>query len=185
MRHFRLYLLSTLLLLAAGQGAWAQSTWEVQEIDNGFEVTRSSSSGTETVRYRTVSLSAMSGKHFLGGVGELTFEDGQTSKTVTVSTLSPGDDQLPYKFQEGTTRSYRFEVLDEGERNILATCTKVLSYSSSYQLRDTYINSSITNLVTFDSNGNFSSGLPNGKYRDVAYSPSTNSYISVTEAGYG
>ena len=185
MKIIRSYILVALLALLAGQGAWAQSTWEVQAINNGFRVSRSSSSGTETVRYRTVSLSAMSGKHFLGGVGELTFEEGQTSKTVTVSTRSPGDDQLPYKFQEGTTRSYRFEVLDAGERNILASCTKVLSYGSSYQVHDTYINSSITNLVTFDSNGNYSSGLPSGKYLDDVYNPSTNEYLTVTETGYG
>lgn len=184
-KHIKLYLLVTLLALLAGQGAWAQSIWEVKETDNGFKVSRSSSSGTETVRYRTVSLSAMSGKHFQGGVGSLTFEEGQTSKTVTVSTQSPGDDQLPYKFQEGTTRSFRFEVLDAGERNVLATCTKVLSYGLSYRVRDTYINSSITNLVTFDSNGNYSSGLPSGKYLDDVYKPSTNEYRTVTEAGYG
>ena len=182
--HILQIIVLAVALLAAGQGAWAQSTWEVQEINNGFEVTRSSSSGTETVRYRTVSLSAMSGKHFLGGVGSLTFEEGQRYKSVTVSTMSPGDDQLPYKFQEGTTRSFRFEVLDEGERNILATCTKEIDYLSTYQVSDTYINSSITNLVTL-SNGNYSSGIPSNKYRDEAYSPSTNSYISVTEAGYG
>ena len=185
MRIIRSYILVTPLALLAGQGAWAQSTWEVQAINNGFRVSRSSSSGTETVRYRTVSLSAMSGKHFLGSVGSLTFEEGQISKTVTVSTQSPGDDQLPYKFQEGTTRSFRFEVLDAGERNVLATCTKVLSYGLSYRVRDTYINSSITNLVTFDSNGNYSSGLPSGKYLDDVYNPSTNEYLTVTETGYG
>ena len=179
------YSLFFFLLLLLGQTAWAQSSWTVTNWGDDFTITRSSSAGSETVRYRTVSLSAMSGKHFLGGVGELSFEAGQTSKTVTVSTMSPSDDQLPYKFQEGETRCYRFDVLDKGERNVLASCTKEINYSSTYQVRDTYINGSITNLVSFDSNGNFSSSLPSGKYSDVDYTSSTNNYMIVTEAGYG
>ena len=66
----------------------------------------------ETVHYRAVSLSAYAGQNFTSKYGTLTFAPGQTSTNVTVSTRAPSSNA--YKFQSGTTRAYRFELLDAG-----------------------------------------------------------------------
>lgn len=115
MKHCRLYILVTLLaLLAAGQtNAWAANTWKV-EYDNGkFKISRSGDlSITETVQYRTVSLSAFAGQHFTAISGTETFGPNQDAKEISVSEATPGTDA--YLYQNGTSRKYRFEVLDQG-----------------------------------------------------------------------
>ena len=75
-----------------------------------FTITRSESTAAETVHYRTVSLSALEGQHFTAVSGSLTFAAGQTSKTVTVTERNPDADI--YKYQTGSRRKYRFELLD-------------------------------------------------------------------------
>ncbi len=89
------------------------STFTVGGSGNNFIITRTGdTSAAETVRYRTVSLSALAGQHFTDKSGLLTFAPGETSTNISVSTRSPSNDA--YKFQNGASRSYRFEVTDEG-----------------------------------------------------------------------
>ena len=91
---------------------YADTLWSVSAQDNTFEVTRSGDlTRTETVYYRTVSLSAVEGQHFTKKTGTLTFGPDENSKSVTVSEWNPTD---AYAYQVGATRSYRFEVCDPG-----------------------------------------------------------------------
>ena len=89
------------------------STFTVGGSGNNFIIMRTGdTSVAETVLYRTVSLSALAGQHFIDKSGLLTFAPGETSTNISVSTRSPSNDA--YKFQNGASRSYRFEVTDEG-----------------------------------------------------------------------
>ena len=90
------------------------STFTVGGSGNNFIITRTGdTSAAETVRYRTVSLSALAGQHFVDKSGTLTFAPGQTGTNVSVTTRSPSN--VAYTFQEGAaSRSYRFELTDEG-----------------------------------------------------------------------
>ena len=138
----------TIAALAAGHGsAWAAST---------FTVTSSSSSGTttftisrsgdtsvaETVRYRTVSLSAMEGQHFNAASGTLTFAADETSKTVSV-TERTATGMFQYAAGSGSSgyRQYRFEVLDangfllaSSTRSLGVTRVKTEATSGTYDL---------------------------------------------------
>ena len=110
--------LLTIAALATGQTAWAADTYSVGgEVDGSyfkFTITRSGNTGVaETVKYRTVSLSAIEGKHFTAKSGQVTFPANETSVTVEVEELTPsGDSNAHYMCQESDKRTYRFEVLD-------------------------------------------------------------------------
>ena len=82
------------------------SAFTVSASNNKFTISRSDATTVETVLYRTISLSAFAGQHYTSVTGTLTFAVGQTNKTVTVSELTPST--VAYKYQTGTTRSYRF-----------------------------------------------------------------------------
>ena len=101
-------------LLASGQSAWAANSWSVEYTNGKFRITRSGDlSLTETVQYRTVSLSAIEGQHFTATTGSVTFGTNETTKDISVPETTPtGTYAGRYNFQNGTTRSYRFEVLD-------------------------------------------------------------------------
>ena len=171
-----------LLLLAAlltSMTTWA-STFTVTNSDSTFTVTRDNSSGTETVLYRTVSLSALVGQHFTEAVGSLTYSEGETVKTVTVTETASANIAEKYHFQTGTTRSYRFEVLDQDGFQ-LAYIDRDITYGIDYQHTADYMNSAVADLVYFDNSGNIKSGIFN-KFLDVAYS--STDWIKVTDAGY-
>ena len=78
----KLILLLVTLLMA--MTTWA-SSYTVTNSGSTFTITRSSSSGTESVYYRTVSLSAIAGVHFTEAVGILDFLEGESQKTITVT----------------------------------------------------------------------------------------------------
>ena len=171
-----------ILLLAAlltAMTTWA-STFTVTNSGNKFTITRNTSVGTDLVFYRTVSLSAIAGEHFTEAVGSLFFDIGQTQQTVTVTEANIANVSAYYQFQTGTTRSYRFEVLDLGGF-LLAYKDRNISYGTDYQLTTNYLNLSVNDLVYFDNNGNIKSGSGN-KYLDVSYSSSN--WIKVTDGGY-
>ena len=110
-----LTLVLTIAALAVGQSVWAASTFTVTNTSgtSKFVITRTSNtSATETVNYRTVSLSAIAGQHFTDKTGTLTFDATHNSREVEVTENTPGTDA--YKYQNGTSRKYRFEVLDQG-----------------------------------------------------------------------
>ena len=84
-----LTLVLTIAALAAGQSAWAASTWSLTSSTSTgittFTITRSESTAAETVHYRAVSLSALEGQHFNAVSGTLNFAADETSKTVSVT----------------------------------------------------------------------------------------------------
>ena len=93
MRTTKLNLLSALLLVVAmafGTNAWAQITWSVsKETSSGkttFTVHRSGSNlPAQTVRYRTVSISAIAGQQFTDKSGTLSFGVDEGSQSVDVT----------------------------------------------------------------------------------------------------
>ena len=127
-------LLYILIFLAIGNTAWAASSFTVA-IQSGstFRITRTgNTSVSETVDWRVVSLSAIAGVHFTGYNGNysgtVTFNVNDTYKDVTISESNPGDNA--YKYQTGSSRSYRFEVLDRNG-DILAYCDRSKSTGTS------------------------------------------------------
>ena len=172
-RRLRNLLAVLLLIVAAGQGsAWAQ-TFTVTSTTNGttttFTITRSGSYlPAQTVNFRTVSLSAYAGQHFLARVGTKTFTAGQTSDTVKVTERLVSNVSERFRYQGGTTRTYRLEVLDingfwlaEKDRDIL--------YGTNYQYCGDKVSKEITDLV-YINGANYASGMSSSKYLDVAYS---------------
>ena len=106
------FVLAAVAILAAA--VRAETTWTVTSATSGptttFTVTRDRSSTAETVLFRTVGLSAFAGQHFAATNGTLAFAAGESAKSVAVTERTPSVDA--YKFQIGSTRSYRFEVLN-------------------------------------------------------------------------
>ena len=182
----------TIAALAVGQSAWAASTWTVTNADNVFTITRSENGTEETVKYHTVSLSALAGKHFIAVSGELTFAAGVTSQTVTVTETAKDDVDKIYRFQTVTSRSYRLEVTNTNGY-LLAYRDRIIEFGSDYQYKTRYLNKSIENLVIFNEDGNFSTLDSNdivrylmnkdNKFVDVKYDPSTNA-SHVMSNGY-
>ena len=181
--HRVLTVVLTMAALATGQSAWATSTWTVTNADNVFTITRSESGTAETVKYHTVSLTALAGKHFTAVSGELTFAASETSKTVTVTETAKDDVNKTYRFQTVMSRSYRLEVTNTNGY-LLAYRDRIIEFGSDYQYKTRYLNNSLQNLVVFNQDGNFSTVDPNdivsylknqvNKYIDVQYDPSTN-----------
>ena len=106
------FVLAAVAILAAA--VRAETTWTVTSATSGptttFTVTRDRSSTAETVLFRTVGLSAFAGQHFAATNGTLAFAAGESAKSMAVTERTPSVDA--YKFQIGSTRSYRFEVLN-------------------------------------------------------------------------
>ena len=162
---------AALALLAALQAAG--STFTVQSSENTFTITRSGSgtNAAETVRYRTVSLSAFAGTHFTAATGTLAFAAGQTTTNITVSetAISSISTSSPYRYQSGTSRSYRFEINNWNGGHI-AKWDRSITYGEDCQFKTNKINRSITDLVYFG-NSAYRSGMPAAKYLDVSYTP--------------
>ena len=179
-------IMKRLILLAAlltAMTTWAQNmqgTYTVTNSGNTFTIERHQGIEIEIFYYRTVSLSAIAGVHFTEASGYLTFYYAENQITFTVTETPSDSIAEQYHFQTGTSRSYRFEVLDR-DGNVMASCDRDITYGTDYQHTADYVNKSITDLVYFDNSGNIMSGSDN-KYLDVAYSSSD--WIKVTDAGY-
>ena len=166
------------MALVTGLAAGAQ-TFTVENNGNMFKIKRSGDNlPAQMVIYRTVSLSALAGVHFTEASGTLAFAAGDTVKFVTVTEATSIAEI--YHFQTGTSRSYRFEVLDDSG-TLLTHCDRSISYGTAYQHTATYVNKSVTDLVYFNNSGSIMSGSGN-KYLDVPY-PSSN-WTKVTDVGY-
>ena len=167
----------TIVALAVGQQAWAQ-TFSVESSTIGttttFTITRSGdTSAAQTVKYRTVSLTALAGKNFVEATGELTFAAGETSKTVDVTETAVSDIVAPYCYQARQWRRYRFEVLN-GNGTELAHCDRFIEYGSAYQVEiEKFFKNveikAIVNAVTVD---------------DVGYGTSPNTYHAIDISKY-
>ena len=168
----------TIVALAVGQSAWAQTFTIEASHDNStnkttFTITRSGSSlPQQTINYRTVNLSAYAGQHYTAVKDTYTFPANETTKTVEVTESTPGTDA--YKYQNSTTRSYRFEVLDV---NGFELKHYDRTYSIGIQFSNSKVSQSVSNLVTF-SGSSFSSGMSSSKYLDVSFTPPT-SYVEA------
>ena len=149
----------TIAALATGQRAWAESTWTVTNADNVFTITRSESGTAETVKYHTVSLSALAGKHFTAASGTLEFAAGESDKTVTVTETAKGDVNILYRFQTVMSRSYRLEVTNTNGY-LLAYRDRIIEFGDNYRYKTRYLNNSLENLVVFNQDGNFSTVDP-------------------------
>ena len=106
----------TIVALAVGQSAWAQTFTIEPSYNNSthtttFTIRRSGSSlPQQTINYRTVNRSAYAGQHYKAVEGNYTFPANETTTTVEVKENTTSDHA--YKFQNGASRWYRFEVLD-------------------------------------------------------------------------
>jgi hypothetical protein len=179
-------ILAAVLLMAAlatGQSVWATSTWTVTNDGNVFTISRSESGTAETVKYHTVSLSALAGKHFTAVSGTLEFAASETSKTVNVTETAKDDVNILYRIQTVMSRSYRMEVTNTNGY-LLAYRDRIIEFGDDYRYKTRYLNNSLENLVIFNQNGEFSTLNENdivsflmnkvNKYIDVYYDPSTN-----------
>ena len=181
-----LTLVLTIVALAVGQSAWAMSSFTVSspQDNNTFRITRTGNTAVaESIDWRVVSLSAMAGMHFTGYQGNysgtVTFAANEPYKDITITETTPsGTNSDCFLYQNTTSRSYRFEVLDKNG-DILASKDRTITTGT--QFTNAYVNQSVTDLVYFTDNGNISSGSGN-KYLDVSYSSSN--WIQVTDGGY-
>ncbi len=176
-------LLLLLITLLAVQTVHAASTFTVTNTSgtSKFVITRTTNtSTTETVKYRTVSLSAIEGQHFTAVSGELSFAANDTSKTVTVTESTPGTDA--YKYQTGTERTYRFEVLDK-DGYVLASKDRSIT-SGLTTFSGAKVSKNIQNMVYFKGT-DYASDMESSKYVDVSYTPPTSQVeTSGTLSGY-
>ena len=144
-------LLAVLFACLAGSQAWATTLFSVTSENFGdyttFTITRSGDNlPAQTVKYRTVSLSAVAGQHFQETTGELSFVANETTKTVNVTEQAPKEQ---YRFQEGTSREYRFEVLDVNGFELTHTDHSI-TLSSEMQVHQSGLYSSHTYNITGD-----------------------------------
>ncbi len=106
-----------------------ETVWTVENTTGStFRIERSgNTSSAVTVRYRTVSLSAVAGENFTETVGQLTFQANETWKDITVPENEISSVPLRSLYQTTDSRSYRFEVLDIGGFE-LASTVRSISY---------------------------------------------------------
>ena len=116
-------MLLVLMASALGQDAWASTFSVYNSIDDWFTISRDQKGFAETVYYRAVSLSGYEGQHFNATYGSYTFRADEDTHTITVRSHTPADN---YKYQSGTTRKIRFEVLDRGGF-ILCSCDRTFT----------------------------------------------------------
>ena len=155
----------TAILFLAAVTAKAENTWSITPSTSGsettFTISRSGDTSiSETVIYRFVGLSAYAGQHFVVSKingnsiatsqqtaalsGTFTFASSETSKSVTIKEMAAGT--AAYTYQNGTTRSYKLEVTDQGgfllkeQARNFTTGTEVPS-SNAFAVKDVTINS--------------------------------------------
>ena len=128
-----------------GFGVPTYGTFSVSNVSNSgktttFTINRSGGSdGKQTVYYRTVNGSAIGGTHFTHTQGSLTFKDGETSKTVTVTENGVTKPYLNYAGTKYSNedRTYSLEIyrvegggkIDEKSRSKTRTMKKDSSYT--------------------------------------------------------
>ena len=182
-------LFAMLLILIAstiGQQAWAQTTWTVESSTSGnvttFTVKRSKKGTAERVIYRTVDISAINGLNYGRASGTLNFGVNDTEMTVRVTEIAAGSvSNLRDCYQSGLVREYRFEVLNDYGFT-LAEKTQQIDYGTAYKFSNEHINRGVTDLAYFTLMKRYYTDCRN--YYDVAYAPSTDTFITVTDAGY-
>jgi hypothetical protein len=148
-----LTMLPVLPVTSSAEDMHTEITFTVENTSGStFKISRSSSDVAQTVRYRTVSGTAIPGIHYTEKLGTLSFGTGETSKTVTVTETSISNITGADKYQtKSSARYYTLEVFNNIGQT-LATCKRTLtSYSSNISV------SSYKNKV-HDGNFTFTSG---------------------------
>jgi hypothetical protein len=171
----------TIAALTVGQQTWAE-TFSVESSTIGttttFTITRSGdTSAAQTVKYRTVSLTALVGKHFAEATGELAFAANETSKTVDVTETAVSDIDAPYCYQARQWRRYRFEVLN-GNGTELAHCDHLIEYGSDYQVEIEKFFKNVEIKVIGNKDGDAVT------VDDVGYGTSPNTYHAIDISKY-
>ena len=173
----RLFTSFLVLVLMAGSSAFAASNFTITSSTSGsstrFIVTRSGegTNAAETVRYRTVGLSAYAGQHFTAQSGTLNFAAGKTALTNTVTETTPI--AAAYKFQTDTSRSYRFELIDAGgflvtnATRSLTTGTRVTA-SDAFGEKDLPINAGTITVTDGGYDQAYHSVIVNNYFTDAA-----------------
>ena len=162
-------------LFAMGPAAWAASTFTVSNpTGSTFRITRTgNTSVSETIDWRVVSLSAIAGVHFTGFngnyTGTATFNANDTYVDVTISESTPGDNA--YKYQNGTSRKYRFEVLDRNG-DILASKDRTMTTGTSVPSSGLFNEKEITIFTT------------GTQFTDAGYNQSNNPHYIESSAYY-
>lgn len=115
MKKLFLHFVLVLTLIIGTMKASAQITWTITASTNGnkttFTIARSGAYlPAQAVGYRTIGLSAFEGQHFYAMNGTLSFNENEPSKSVEVTEKTNPSGM--FKYQEGSTRRYRFEVYD-------------------------------------------------------------------------
>ena len=158
-------------------------TFSVTSQDNVFTITRSSGEGAVRVYYRTCSITAVASVHFEHAEGALDFEDGETEKTVTVTERAPEDIPVLFRYQGGTFREYRFEVMDH-LYSLLAYTVRRIGYGSTYRFTNANVLTEVPELVWYYRRNKVESSLSSGQYRDVT-AQGTEDPVQVKDEGYG
>jgi len=185
--------LLALLFAAAAAGAALTaraSTFAVTNSTSGtkttFKITRSGdTSVAETVSFRTTSLTALAGMHFAAMNDTFTFAPGRTNLEVQVSEVPVGNIDYIYRYQTGTSRSYRFEVVDDGGFTVVSV-DREIPYGDAYKLPTDRIVKNGTNIdLVYFNNSSYASGISSSMYVDVDYTPPTDDVESKgTLEGY-
>ena len=111
-KHKVLSAVLTIVALVAGQSSLFATTWKVEGTDNRFVIKRNDATYRETIKYRTIGLTAFDGQNFTAVAGEHTFGPGDYEFEVVVSeNMAPS--LSAFQFQKTLNRTYRFEVTDQ------------------------------------------------------------------------
>ncbi len=149
-----------------------------------FTITRPTTGFTQTVKYRTVSISALEGKHFTGKDGSLTFGPNDASLTVTVEESALADVPLRYRYYSAGSIYYALEVTDQAG-TILASNTReyyIGTINATYHLGGyDWVNPVVQDL-TFFSYKTISSETRT--YYDVGFTPAEGVQASGDYEGY-
>ena len=193
MKHIRIIAIA-IAFLSAALMAHAQNTFSIEAEVTGttfqtstrtFTITRTGNTRIqEKVLYRTVSLTAVEGKNFTKKTGSITFEPGESSKTVNVTEKALGFMDVIYEYQLHEYRNYLFEVTDEAGF-VLASKDVTLFYNTKLEpdrITTGGYNHILTDLVSFH-DGNYDSSVNSAKYRDISYDPASNSQHVMSD-GY-
>ena len=110
-------LIITILCLMTGQTAWAASSFTVENTTgtSKFVIKRTTNtSTTETVYYRTVSLSAIAGQHFTDKNGSLTFDANNNRLTEGDQQYQAGEEWPNFEYEKPVIVNGARKWWDEG-----------------------------------------------------------------------
>lgn len=170
-------------------GAVGASMFSVTSSGNVFTVARDDASELKHVSCRTVSRSAVQGIHFVPVETNMTFDVGETSKTVRVGEMASSSVILRHRYQAGTFREYGFEVQDS-DGTVLAETTRRITYGTAYRFANNFTSASVEDLAYFSiasldvASTTFASSVATGKYWDEKHTQSQGTWINVTDDGY-